>query len=135
MPWRLRPRPIERMKLQSDVRFAARAISSHGSGYVAIGAERLTRSVLIGPDGLDAGWGPDAFDGLDESHFAALAAIPSDVTLLGTGARQRFPAPALLRPLIEAGRGIEVMDTPAACRTYNVLVAEGRSVTAALIVE
>ena len=123
------------MKLQSDVRFAARSITSHGPGYVAVGGERLTRSFLLGPDGLDAAWGPPAFDGLDASHFEALAAIPCDVTLLGTGARQRFPAPALMRPLIEAGRGVEVMDTPAACRTYNVLVAEGRTVVAALIVE
>lgn len=123
------------MKLQSAVRFAARAISSHGPGYVVVGGQRMTRSFLLGPDGLDAAWGPDTFDGLNESHFATLAAIPCDVMLLGTGARQRFPAPALLRPLIEAGRGIEVMDTGAACRTYNVLVAEGRSVAAALIVE
>ncbi|MDP2793174.1 MAG: Mth938-like domain-containing protein [Sulfurisoma sp.] len=125
----------ERMKLQSDVRFAARAISSHGPGYVIVGGQRMTRSFLLNPEGIDDAWRPDSFDGLDASHFAALAAIPCDVTLLGTGARQRFPAPALLRPLIEAGRGIEIMDTPAACRTYNVLVAEGRTVVAALIVE
>lgn len=123
------------MKLQPAARFAARAISSHGPGYVTVGGQRMARSFLLGPDGLDAAWGPDTFDGLNESHFATLAAIPCDVMLLGTGARQRFPAPALLRPLIEAGRGIEVMDTGAACRTYNVLVAEGRSVAAALIVE
>ena len=123
------------MKLQPDVRFAARAITSHGPGYVALGGQRFTRTVLLGPEGIDATWGPETFDGLDASHFAALAAIPCDVALLGTGVRQRFPAPALLRPLIEAGRGVEVMDTPAACRTYNVLIAEGRTVAAALIVE
>ena len=70
-----------------------------------------------------------------ESAGRDCLALPCDVTLLGTGARQRFPAPALLRPLIEAGRGVEVMDTHAACRTYNVLVAEGRTVVAALIIE
>ena len=129
------PHPIEPMKIQSDVRFAARAISAYGPGYVALGDTRLTRSCLLGPDGIDAAWGPDAFEGLDADHFAALAALPCDVTLLGTGARQRFPAPALLRPLIEAGRGIEVMDTAAACRTWNVLIAEGRAVAAALIIE
>jgi uncharacterized protein len=123
------------MKLESDVRFAARAITSYGPGYVILGGQRFTRTFLLGTDGIDAAWGPDTFDGLDESHFAALAAIAGDVTLLGTGARQHFPAPALMRPLIEAGRGIEVMDTPAACRTYNVLIAEGRTVVAALIVE
>jgi uncharacterized protein len=55
--------------------------------------------------------------------------------LLGTGARQRFPAPRLLRPLIEAGIGCEVMDLAAACRTYTILVAEGRRVAAALLIE
>lgn len=123
------------MKLQSDILVAARAVTACGPGYVALGGTRLTRSCLLGPDGIDAAWGPDTFEGLDAGHFAALAAVACDVTLLGTGARQRFPAPALLRPLIEAGRGIEVMDTAAACRTYNVLVAEGRMVTAALIIE
>jgi len=123
------------MKLQSDIRFAARAISAYGPGYVTFGSERLTRTFVLGPDGVDTAWGPDSFDGLAPGHFAALAAIACDVMLLGTGARQRFPAPALMRPLIETGRGIEVMDTAAACRTYNVLVAEGRAVAAALIVE
>ncbi|MBU0753193.1 MAG: Mth938-like domain-containing protein [Gammaproteobacteria bacterium] len=123
------------MKLQSDVSFAARPITAHGPGYVTVGGERLTRSFLLGPAGIDATWGPDSFDGLSTDHFAALAAVPCDIMLLGTGSRQRFPAPALLRPLIEAGRGIEVMDTAAAARTYSILVADGRSVAVALIVE
>jgi uncharacterized protein len=72
---------------------------------------------------------------LTAEHLAQLTAFPCDVLLLGTGRRQRFPAPALLRPLIESGRGYEIMDTAAACRTYNILVAEGRIVLAALIIE
>jgi uncharacterized protein len=126
------------MKLQSDVRFAAHAIASHGPGYVAVGAQRLTRTFLVGhgiAGGIDPAWGPERFEELAESHFADLAALGADITLLGTGTRQRFPSPALLRPLIEAGRGIEVMDTAAACRTYNVILAEGRTVAAAIIVE
>ncbi len=91
--------------------------------------------MLVFPDHLDEQWGPDDFAALSSAHLAALLPIPCDVLLLGTGNRQRFPAPALLRPLIEAGRPVEVMDTPAACRTYNILVAEGRMVAAALIIE
>jgi len=53
--------------------------------------------------------------------------------LIGTGARFQFPEPALLAPLQKAGIGVEVMDTQAACRTYNILLGEGRSVAAALI--
>jgi uncharacterized protein len=72
---------------------------------------------------------------LTAEHLSALAGFRGDVLVLGTGARQRFPSPQLLRPLVEAGIGIEIMDTPAACRTYNILVGEGRAVAAALIVE
>ena len=79
---------------------------------------------------------PDmVFDALATEHLTQLAAFSCDVLLLGTGLRQRFPSPALLRPLIESGRGFEIMDTAAACRTYNILVGEGRIVLAALIVE
>jgi uncharacterized protein len=87
------------------------------------------------PDGIDATWGPDNFANLTEEHFAALAAVECDVLLLGTGGHQHFPTPAQMRPLLEARRGIEVMSTAAACRTYNVVLAEGRIVAAALFVE
>ena len=54
--------------------------------------------------------------------------------LFGAGAAQRFPHPRLLAPLTDARVGLEVMDTPAACRTFNILAAEGRRVLAALVV-
>ena len=65
----------------------------------------------------------------------AIAELGCPIVLLGTGSRQRFPAAALLRPLIQRRVGIEVMDSYAACRTYNILMAEGRDVAAALIIE
>jgi len=123
------------MKLQADARFAVHAISAHGPGYVTVGNQRITRTCLLRPDGIDATWGPDNFANLTEEHFAALAAVECDVLLLGTGGHQHFPTPAQMRPLLEARRGIEVMSTAAACRTYNVVLAEGRIVAAALFVE
>ena len=72
-------------------------------------------------------------DQLAPEHFAELAEQAPEIVILGTGARQQFPAPALLRPLLERGIGVEVMDTGAACRTYNIVVAEGRQVIAALL--
>jgi uncharacterized protein len=77
----------------------------------------------------------ERFDALSERHFAALADLAPELVIFGTGARLRFPAPALLRPLIERGIGVETMDTAAACRTYNVLLGEGRAVVAALLFE
>ena len=74
-------------------------------------------------------------DHLAEAHFAAIAELAPELVILGSGPRIRFVRPALLKPLIERRIGVETMDTAAACRTYNVLLAEGRSVVAALVFE
>lgn len=123
------------MKLHADPRNTQHVITAYGVGQVAVNGRILVRSLLLMPDRLDESWGPAAYAALAPAHLEQLAGLPCDVLLIGTGVRQRFPAAALLRPLIEAGRGFEIMDTPAACRTYNILVAEGRAVAAALIVE
>jgi uncharacterized protein len=123
------------MKLHSDPRGAQHIVTGYGDGWVAVDGRRYERSLLLLPDRIDADWGPESPEALTEAHLAGLAALAGHIVLLGTGAQQRFPAAPLLRPLIEAGIGVEIMDTGAACRTYNVLVAEGRAVAAALIVE
>lgn len=123
------------MKLHADSASDSHAITAQGTGYVAVDGRRIERSVLVLPDRVDTGWGPRSFEELTVEQLAALAELRCDVVLLGTGERQRFPAPALLRPLIDGRVGVEVMDTAAACRTYSILVAEGRRVAAALIVE
>ncbi|MDP1651126.1 MAG: Mth938-like domain-containing protein [Rhodocyclaceae bacterium] len=123
------------MKLHADSHNVQLVVTAYSAGQVAVNGRTLARSLLLMPDRLDESWGPDAFAALAVVHLEQLALLPCDVLLLGTGNRQHFPAAALLRPLIEAGRGFEVMDTPAACRTYNILVAEGRAVAAALIIE
>lgn len=123
------------LKLHADPRSTYHAVTAYAADHVAVNGRTLHRSLLLLPDRLDEDWGPDSFVTLTAAHLQALLALPCDVLLLGTGHRQRFPAMPLLRPLYEAGRSIEIMDTPAACRTYNILAAEGRAVAAALIVE
>lgn len=123
------------MKLHPDKPGAQNVVTAYKAGRIAVNGRQLTRSLLLLPDHLDEQWGPAAYDSLAVEHLSALTAYSCDVVLIGTGTRQRFPAPALLRPLIEAGRGFEIMDTAAACRTYNIIVAEGRLVLAALIIE
>ncbi len=123
------------MKLHADSHNVQHVVTAYSAGQVAVNGRTLVRSLLLMPDRIDESWGPDAYAALALNHLEPLASLPCDVLLLGTGDQQRFPATALLRPLIEAGRGFEVMDTAAACRTYNILVAEGRAVAAALIVE
>ena len=70
---------------------------------------------------------------LCEDDFATLAGLGAEILLLGTGNSLRFPSPALLQPLMAARTGLEVMDTRAACRTFNILAAEGRKVAAAIL--
>jgi len=122
-------------RLYPDPQGADNLVTAYDSDYIAVNGRVLTRSLLLMPARLDEQWGPASFAALTLAHIESLAAISSDVVLLGTGRRQRFPPTALLRPLIEAGRGFEIMDTAAACRTYNILVGEGRLPLAALIIE
>jgi len=123
------------LKLHADPRSTYHAVNACGQDHVVVDGRPVRRSLLLLPDHLDESWGPDTFNTLATEHLQSLLTLSCDVLLLGTGQRQHFPAMSLLRPIYEAGRSIEVMDTPAACRTYNILVAEGRHVAAALIVE
>ena len=123
------------MKLHSSVTTGLLAITAYDAGHIAVNGRRLTTSFLLTPQRLIEGWPPVSIDGLTESDLQAVADLNCPIVLLGTGARQRFPARALMRTLAERGIGVEVMDSHAACRTYNVLMAEGRDVAAALIIE
>jgi uncharacterized protein len=96
--------------------------------------EELRASFIIAPALLIRDWGPGGFEGLTDAHLAQLAGLGVEIVLLGTGARARFPSPASLRTFAENGVGVEVMDSGAACRTYGVLVAEGRKVAAGIII-
>lgn len=123
------------MKMQADRLEGGNAISRHGpEGVIVNGTEHRT-SVVVPWSGTVQPWNVASFEALDEAAFAALAALRPELVIFGSGARLRFPKPALLAPLMAARIGVETMDTPAACRTYNVLLAEGRAVVAALLFE
>ncbi len=123
------------MKLHSSLTASLLSITSYDTGHIAVNGRRLTRSFLLTPQRLIEDWPPASFDSMSEADLLAVANLDCPIVLLGTGARQRFPAPALMRQLIERRVGVEVMDSHAACRTYNILMAEGRDVAAALIIE
>lgn len=122
------------MKLQRTEASGIHLISAHGDGYVVIGPQRLFHSLILLPNRL-LDWPVPTFETLTAEHFDAIAAHRPELVLLGTGARLRFPAPALCAALLGQGIGLEVMDVGAACRTYNFLAGEGRHVAAALILE
>ena len=122
------------MKLQHTKVFDAYNITHYGPDHILLNKERRIESaVVIMPREVIEDWCPGGFDGLCRADLERLRDTGAEIVLLGTGARQRFPNPALLAPLIEARIGFEIMDTPAACRTYNILMAEGRQVAAALL--
>ena len=120
------------MKLHATLPGGVNAITGYGEGYVMVNGERLDSSVVVLPDRIEP-WAVKAFDELSTEHFAFLRDLKAEIVLLGTGARQRFPHPRYGAELAKAGIGLEVMDLQAACRTYNILVAEQRKVAAALL--
>jgi uncharacterized protein len=121
------------MKLQADRIDGLNAIARHGPDGVIVNGVEHRRSVLVPWQGAVTQWPVTSIEDLTEAHFEALAAMAPELIVLGSGPRIRFVKPALLRPLMSRRIGIETMDTAAACRTYNVLLAEGRNVLAALL--
>jgi uncharacterized protein len=95
--------------------------------------EVISGSCLLSPKQLVRDWAPDSVAALRAEDLDTLADWQPEVILLGTGARLEFPAPAILARLYAQQIGVEIMDTAAACRTYNILMAEGRNVAAGLI--
>ncbi len=108
-------------------------VRAYSSVEIVVGERTLRSSVIVAPHELIADWPPRSVAELTEEHVAPLMALNCEVVLLGTGRHQEFPPPAILAALALAGVGLEVMDTAAACRTYNVLLQEGRRVAAALM--
>jgi uncharacterized protein len=108
-------------------------LTRHEPEALWVGPERFTTSLLVPWRGAVLPWAEGPAQALEASHFEAVAALQPELVIFGSGARLRFLRPDVLRPLVERGIGVETMDTPAACRTYNVLVSEGRSAVAALL--
>lgn len=112
-------------------------IDAYGPEGILIGGRRFTRGLILTPARLQEGWGPANAADLTVEHIEALLRIDPDVAVqvvvLGTGARQIFPDAELYYAVVGRGVGFEVMDTGAACRTFNILVTEGRRVVAGLL--
>ena len=100
---------------------------------ILIGEEYFRTSLLLSADQLRGDWPPAHVDELQEAHLQAVFEMQPEVVLIGTGKKQLFLPPKLMVMFYQEGIGIEVMTTDAACRTFNVLVSEGRNVVAALM--
>jgi len=120
------------VKLHQAVAAGINTFTGYGEDYVAVNGERRNRSSIVLPDRI-LDWPVESFDKLRAEDFQVFEMLQVEIVLLGTGAKQRFPHPRLTAALARAGVGVEVMDLKAACRTYNILVAEERKVAAALL--
>ena len=105
------------------------------SGAIKVGSELLHESFALSSDQIIRGWQASRIDQLCEDDFEELLATNPEMILLGTGAKPVFPPRELVFSLARRGIGLEVMDTAAACRTFNILVGDSRKVAAVLIVE
>ena len=121
------------MKLQLAQTEGQNTVTAYGEGYVSVNAVRHHGNLVVLPDRLITDWTMASFETLSIGDFEFLATLDAEIVLFGSGNQLRFPRPELLQPLIKAQKGLEVMDIQAACRTYNVLIGEGRRVAAALI--
>ena len=123
------------MKLHSSSTQQYQTVTGYFEGGVEINAAPFDYSLTVMPEVPPRPWPVGAFEDLTEAHFEAIAAESPDVVILGTGARQRFVHPRLLASLSARRIGVECMDNQAACRTYNILMGEGRKVILALIIQ
>jgi uncharacterized protein len=119
------------VKLHASTPGAANTITGYGDDYVMVNGARRDSSVIITAEQL-LPWSA-TFDGLSAEDFRGFSDLGVDIVLLGTGVKQRFPQPRLTAELARLRIGVEVMDSKAACRTYNILVAEERRVALALL--
>jgi uncharacterized protein len=120
------------VKLHASAVSRLNAFTGYGEGYVLVNGARHDASLIVLAERILA-WPVSGFEALAAEHFAGLVALKPEVVLLGTGPRLRFPHASVTAALAAAGIGVEVMDTQAACRTYNILAAEERRVAAALV--
>ena len=109
-------------------------IRGYAPGQVTINDEIIITSVIVTPDRIIRDWLPHAYEDLERRHIVRLEELQPELIVLGTGPRLRFPDAEFTTGFLSQGVGVEIMDTTAACRTYNILLSEGRRVVAALLI-
>ena len=123
------------MKLHQSDTQKYQTITGYDQAGVEINAQRYNYSLVVLPEMPPRAWNAPTFESLTVEHFDLIGADDPDVVILGTGARQRFIHPRLTAALTLRRIGVECMDSQAACRTYNILMGEGRKVALALIID
>ncbi|MES9924047.1 MAG: Mth938-like domain-containing protein [Candidatus Thiodiazotropha endolucinida] len=120
------------MKFILDEASDGLSIQRYDQGEVTVSGVIYRENCIVLPDRIISAWRPGSFLDLRQEDFSFLAELAPEIVILGTGDKQHFPHPSLTQPLMQNQVGLEVMTTAAACRTYNILMSEGRRVAAAL---
>ena len=123
------------MKLHATPTQQYQTVTAYDDSGVEINAKHFSYSLVVMPEVAPVPWPVESFDVLSSTHFDQIEATSPDVVILGTGPRQRFVHPRLIASLTARRIGVECMDNQAACRTYNILMAEGLKVALALILD
>jgi uncharacterized protein len=113
--------------------FSGNSITAYAHGQITVNDQVIVSSVIVTPDRIIRDWLPESFSALEQHHVARLADLEPEIIILGTGATSHFPPPEYTAGFLTRGIGVEFMDTPAACRTFNILISEERRVVAALL--
>ena len=122
------------MKIELDsISDSRNKIDGYSAGQVTITNKVYQSSLLVSPEVIVPDWPPKLFSDLAISHIEQIMTLTPEIVILGTGKSLTFPSELLLQPITERSIGIEIMDTGAACRSYNFLLGEGRHVVAALL--
>ena len=122
------------MQLEIE-RNAGNFIRAYSDGVVHVGDRNFDRPVIITVDRIIDTWSPPLPPAMAIGDLSMVIDLAPEVIVLGTGASQQFPSPSLIAEVLRMGIGLEVMDTRAACRTYNILSSEYRRVVAALFTQ
>ena len=122
------------MKLHLNVTDGLNNISAHGPVFVIVNQQRYESPLVVMPNQLIAPWPIADLAALGSVDFEAVLQLRPELVVFGSGGSFRFPDPRIMALFAKARIGFDVMDTPAACRTYNVLMSEGRNVAAALLI-
>ena len=121
------------MNLTQDAINADFMITGYRSDCILVNRERYDQSLVVCPDKLITPWKVTSMDQLNEENVTAIFKLKPEIVLLGTGERLILPAPKILALFARCNVGLETMNTSAACRTYGILLAEGRKAAAAII--
>lgn len=123
------------MKFHLSTNPGLNIFTASGENYVQVNDQRYEQPVIVTPEQVISDWPARSFSALTEADFSHFLMLKPEVLLLGTGSQHRFAHPQLYRALTAAGIGVECMNTPAACRTYNILAGEDRKVVVGILFE